>query len=215
MTAHIPHFFRVVTEYFCHQRVMWALLAHIRAVTGGDILGSRYQQDPAVRISMIMAMDRNRLIGRDNGLPWHISSDLQYFKRLTMGKPMLMGRVTFESIGKPLPGRTSIVVTGDANWQHPGVLTASSLQQGMQQAADAGAAEVMVIGGASICQQAMPLVERLYLTVIEHEFEGDTWLDSFDWQDWQVISTDPHDERPEGGYQFSYYVLDRTSRTTL
>jgi len=158
---------------------------------------------------MIMAMDSNKLIGKADGMPWHISSDLKYFRRLTTGKPVIMGRVTFDAIGKPLPERTNIVVTRNAEWSNPGVQVVSTLQQGFDVASTLGTEEVMVIGGASICKLAMPVTERLYLTVIEHEFTGDTWLDSFDWSDWTIVSTDPHDERSEGGFQFCYYVLDR------
>jgi len=158
---------------------------------------------------MIMAMDRNKLIGREGGLPWHISADLQYFKRVTMDKPIIMGRVTFESIGKPLPGRANIVVTRDASMVVAGVEVVGSLQEGLDVASSQGAQEAMVIGGASICKLAMPVTERLYLTLIDHEFTGDTWLNSFDWNDWSIVSTDPHDERGAGGYQYSYYILDR------
>jgi len=162
-----------------------------------------------LRISMMMAMDRNKLIGKDGGMPWHISSDLQYFKRLTMGKPIIMGRVTFESLGKPLPGRKNIVITRDSTWKAAGAEIVGSLEDSFQMAAKHDAEEAMVIGGAAICKLAMPLVERLNLTVIEHEFSGDTWLDSFDWNDWHTVDSDPRDERDQGGYQFCYYVLDR------
>lgn len=163
-----------------------------------------------VQISMIMAMDRNRLIGERDGLPWHIPSDLQYFKRVTLHKPVIMGRVTFESIGRPLPGRSNLVITRNWTWSAPGVTVVSSLQEALNTARAEGAAESMIIGGASICQQAMPVTERLYLTVIDHEFSGDTWLDSFNWDDWTIVSTDPRDERDDSGYQFCYYVLDRS-----
>ena len=162
-----------------------------------------------MRHSMVMAMDCNKLIGKAGGMPWHISSDLKYFKRITMDKPVVMGRVTFDSLGKPLSGRANIVITRDAAWSSPGVEVVGSLEEGLDAARKQGSDEVMVIGGASICQLAMPVTERLYLTVIEHEFTGDTWLNSFDWNDWTVVSTDPHDERDNGGYQFCYYVLDR------
>lgn len=158
---------------------------------------------------MILAMDSNKLIGSEGGMPWHISSELQYFKRVTMGKPIIMGRITFESIGKALPGRTNIVVTRNEEWSEAGVSAVSSLQDGYGVASEEGAEEAMVIGGAALCQQAMPLTDRLYLTVIDHEFSGDTWLDSFDWGDWTVVSEDPQDEREQGGYQYCYYVLDR------
>ena len=110
---------------------------------------------------MMMAMDCNNLIGKADGMPWHISTDLKYFKRLTMGKPLIMGRVTFDSIGKPLPGRTSIVITRDASWSHPGAKVVGTLQEGFEVASTEAPEEVMVIGGASICQLAMPVTERL------------------------------------------------------
>ncbi len=165
-----------------------------------------------MRISMMMAMDTRNLIGKEGGMPWHISSDLQYFKRVTMGKPVIMGRVTYDSIGRPLPGRANIVVTRNNQWSVDGVRTAASLHEAYDVARTQSAEEMMVIGGASLCQAAMPDTERLYLTVIDHEFpDGDTWLDSFNWQDWTVTSVDKHDETADGGYRFAYYVLDRKS----
>ncbi len=160
-----------------------------------------------MKISMMMAMDRNKLVGRDGDLPWKISSDMQYFKRMTMGKPMIMGRVTFESLGGVLPGRPHIVITRDCNWQHDGVEVVHSLKDAVSVAGRHDADEIMIIGGASVCEEAMPLVQQLYLTVIDHEFTGDRWLESFDWQQWQVESEDVHDETGEGGYRFTYYVL--------
>jgi dihydrofolate reductase len=160
-----------------------------------------------MKIAMMMAMDRNKLVGRDGDLPWKISSDLQYFKRVTMSKPMIMGRVTFESLGGVLPGRPHIVITRDKNWQHEGVDVVHSLAEAVQQAQGYTADEMMIIGGASVCADAMSQVQRLYLTVIDHEFEGDRWLESFDWKDWQIDSEELHDESDEGGYRFTYYVL--------
>jgi dihydrofolate reductase len=160
-----------------------------------------------MKIAMMMAMDRNKLVGRDGDLPWKISSDLQYFKRVTMSKPMIMGRVTFESLGGVLPGRPHIVITRDTNWQHEGVDVVHSLAEAVQQAQGYTADEMMIIGGASVCADAMSQVQRLYLTVIDHEFEGDRWLESFDWKDWQIDSEELHDESDEGGYRFTYYVL--------
>ena len=163
-------------------------------------------------ISMIMAMDNNRLVGKDGGLPWHISSDLKYFKRITMGKPMIMGRRTFESIGKPLPGRPNIVITRNKDWDADGVQVASSFDQAVEYARQHDSQEVMVIGGASVCEQAMPQTQRLYLTVIDHEFDGDTWLKSYQPQDWRELSSEVHDETDTGGYRFTYYVHERIDR---
>ena len=160
-----------------------------------------------MKIAMMMAMDRNKLVGRDGDLPWKISSDLQYFKRVTMSKPMIMGRVTFQSLGGVLPGRPHIVITRDRNWQHEGVDVVHKFSDAVLRARRYNADEMVIIGGASVCAEAMPQVQRLYLTVIDHEFEGDRWLQSFDWEDWQVDSEEPHDETGEGGYRFTYYVL--------
>jgi len=163
-----------------------------------------------MRISMIMAMDTNRLIGKDGGMPWHISADLKYFKRITLGKPVIMGRKTFDSMGKPLPGRPNIVITRNEDWAVTGVQRASSLVQALQFAQEYQSDEMMVIGGASICQEAMPYIERLYLTVIDHEFSnGDTWLYSYQSEDWQEVSSEAHDETDDGGYRFTYSVLER------
>jgi dihydrofolate reductase len=157
---------------------------------------------------MVMAMDRNKLVGRQGTLPWKISSDLKYFKQLTMGKPMLMGRVTFESLGGVLPGRPHIVITRDADWTHPNVEVVHTLDDGIEAARRYDQEELMIIGGASICAQAMPTTDRLYLTVIDHEFDGDRWLCSFDWQHWKTISQQEVDETGQGGYRFTYYVLE-------
>ena len=159
---------------------------------------------------MVMAMDVNQLVGKDGGMPWHIPSDLKYFKRVTIGKPVIMGRRTFDSLGKPLPGRPNIVITRNTDWSVEGVQVASSLEQALQFAKEHPADEIMVIGGASICEAAMQQVERLYLTVIDHEFEGgDTWLKSYRAEDWREISSEAHDETAEGGYRFTYSVLEK------
>jgi len=166
-----------------------------------------------MRTSMIMAMDLNQLIGKDGGMPWHIPSDLKYFKRITMGKPVVMGRRTFESLGKPLPGRANIVVTTNSDWSYEGVQVASTLEQAFELAAKNNEEEIMIIGGASICQQAMPHTDRLYLTRIDHEFEGgDTWLKSYRAEEWRQISSESHDETSEGGYRYTYNVLERVDK---
>lgn len=163
-----------------------------------------------MRVSMIMAMDLNQLIGKEGRMPWDISAELKYFKRITMGKPVIMGRKTFDSIGKALPGRPNIIITRDKNWSAAEVQTAESLEQAFKLAESHDADELMVIGGASICEQAMPYTQRLYLTEIEHEFEdGDTWLTSFKPGDWHRQSTEAHDETADGGYRYSYNVYER------
>ena len=156
-------------------------------------------------------MDKNRLIGKGGDMPWHIPSDLKYFKRVTMGKPVIMGRKTFDSLGKPLPGRPNIVVTRNKDWSVEGVQVASSLEEAIDLAKEHSTEEIMVVGGASLCAQAMPSTDRLFLTIIDHEFEGgDTWLKSYEADEWHEVSREEHDESGEGGYRYTYYVLERS-----
>lgn len=163
----------------------------------------------------MMAMDKNRVIGNKGSLPWHVPGELAYFKSVTMGKPVIMGRKTFDSIGKPLPGRPNIVITRNPDWQHDGVHVVHDLQQSIElgeslcNQAEIAAAEMVMIGGAALCHDAMPLTQRLYLTVIDHAFDGDTWLTSFDWNHWQVVSEDVQDPASTGGLAVTYWVLEK------
>ena len=162
-----------------------------------------------MRISIIVAMAANGVIGRDNGLPWHLPADLQHFKRITMGKPILMGRRTWESIGRPLPGRTSIVITRDAAYTAPGCVVVHSVEAALQAAADC-ADEAMVIGGAEFYRQVLPRADTLYLTRIHADFEGDTWfpeLDEAEWREVERRDCEPDEKNP---YRYSFIRLDRT-----
>jgi len=123
-------------------------------------------------ISLVAAMAKNRVIGKDNQMPWHLPADLQHFKNVTMGKPIIMGRKTFESIGRALPGRRNIVITSNPDFSAEGCETASSFEQALKLVAEVE--EVMVIGGGSLYQQTLPLADRLYLTFIALEVDGDT-----------------------------------------
>ncbi len=138
--------------------------------------------------SLIVAVADNGVIGSNNQLPWRISADLKYFKQVTLGKPIVMGRLTYESIGKPLPGRHNIVVTRDITWQAEGVDRAGSLSEALTLAKkiadDAGHEEVMIIGGATIYQEALPQVDRLYLTRVHTEVEGDAFFPELDLNEW-------------------------------
>ncbi|MBX2883974.1 MAG: dihydrofolate reductase [Granulosicoccus sp.] len=166
-------------------------------------------------IAMMMAMDKNRLIGQAGGLPWHIPGELAYFKKTTWGKPIIMGRKTYESIGKPLAGRSNIVVTANRSWQADGVIICHDLDSAIAQAIDIASSEsnpaneLVIIGGAGICKLAMPLTQRLYLTTIDRAFEGDTWLDSFHWDEWQKVSEEVQDETNTGGLPVTYWVLEK------
>lgn len=139
--------------------------------------------------SLIVAVADNGVIGSNNQLPWRISADLKYFKQVTLGKPIIMGRLTFESIGKPLPGRTNIVMTRDTRWQADGVERASDLTEALAIAnkiADASALEeVMIIGGASIYREALPQADRLYLTRVHTQVDGDAFFPELDLSEWR------------------------------
>ena len=135
------------------------------------------------RLSLIVAMDENRLIGSDNGLPWQLPADLQFFKRTTMGKPIIMGRKTFQSIGRALPGRRNIVVTRDPEFVAEGCETAPSLDAALTLVREEP--EAMLIGGATLYRQAIERADCLYLTRIHHAFNGDTWFPEFDEAEWR------------------------------
>lgn len=137
-----------------------------------------------IPIALIAAVSRNGAIGRDNELPWRLSGDLQFFKRTTIGKPVIMGRVTFESIGRPLAGRDNIVISRNPDWNAEGVECVSSMQRALEaarrSAVASGAAEIMVIGGAQIYRLALPLASRLYITEVDAEVDGDAFFPELD-----------------------------------
>ena len=137
-----------------------------------------------MQLSLIVAAARNGVIGRNNALPWHLPEDLKYFKRVTMGKPILMGRKTFESIGRALPGRSNLVITRNGEWQAEGVQVVRSLEAALSLAEDIalidGVDELMVIGGAQIYAEALPRSERIYLTEVDADVEGDAYLPAID-----------------------------------
>lgn len=166
-----------------------------------------------MKVAMIVAMAENRVIGRNNKLPWYLPKDLQYFKQVTMGKPILMGRKTYESIGRPLPGRTNIVMTRDPDWKVEGVKTVHSLEEAMNLAASIaeidGQQELMIIGGDQIYQTALPRVDRIYLTEVHAEVEGDTYFPDFDRGGWAEIGREDFAAEGPNPYNYSFVVLDR------
>ncbi len=167
-------------------------------------------------ISVIVAVADNGVIGRNNALPWHLPEDLRYFKRVTMGKPIVMGRKTFESIGRPLPGRTNIVISRDPAFAAAGVEAATSLDAALQLAESAaGVREVVVIGGAEIYALAIPRADRLYVTRVHAEPEGDALLPPVAWGDW--VERQREDCRADGANScdYSFVVYERAGRTEL
>lgn len=156
-------------------------------------------------LSIIVAMARNRVIGVDNKLPWHIPGDLKYFKGLTMGHHIIMGRKTYESIGRPLPGRTTVIVSRDPGYAQDGCLIAHSLDEAIQLAE--GDDQVFFVGGGSLYEQALPRVGRLYITEIQADYDGDAHFPEFDRAIWREVSRDRR--RSEDGLEFDYVVYER------
>lgn len=164
---------------------------------------------PGPCISLVVAVARNGVIGRDNALPWHLRSDLKRFKALTMGKPMLMGRKTYESIGKPLPGRRSIVLTRDRAFAAPGVAVVHDWDGAL---AAADAPELAVIGGSAVFDLAMPHADRIYLTEVEAEPEGDVTLPDFDRSRFRETLRERHPAGAHDDHAFTYVDLERIER---
>lgn len=162
-------------------------------------------------------MSRNRVIGRNNKLPWYLPGDLRYFKQATMGKPIIMGRKTWDSIGRPLPGRMNVVVTRDPEWQPPaGTVKAGSLDEALvraeAQAELDGSDEVMVIGGGQIYAEMLPRVDRMYVTQVHAEVEGDAWFPEVNWDEWEEIGREDFSASDNNPYDYSFVVYQRTSR---
>jgi dihydrofolate reductase len=160
-----------------------------------------------MKICGIVAMSENRVIGKNNQLPWHLPADLKHFKTITMGKPILMGRKTFESIGRPLPGRCNVIITRDEAFQAPGCVVANSIATALASVSDND--EVFVIGGAALFQQMLPIIKRLYLTVIHHPFDGDTFFPDIHDAEWNEVARENHQPNVENPYAYSFITLDR------
>lgn len=157
-------------------------------------------------ISLIVAHDLNQVIGKDNKMPWHIPSELAYFKEKTMGKAIVMGRNTFESIGRPLPGRLNVVITRNTSYQHEGVTVVHSVEDGIAVAQNYHE-EVMIIGGEQIFKKVLAYADVLYVTCIEHQFEGDTFFPPYG-NDWK-LSSSSETISTDDGLQYKYLIYHR------
>ena len=162
------------------------------------------------RISLIAALATNRVIGIENRLPWKLSDDLRHFKALTLGHHILMGRKTYESIGRPLPGRTTVIITRATLSAPDGCLVAHSIQDAI--AACDGDEEIFFVGGADLYRQALPLADRLYLTEIQADVKGDAWFPEFDRAQWNEVSRDRRTEETSG-LEFHFVVYERSRQT--
>jgi dihydrofolate reductase len=157
---------------------------------------------------MIWAMDRNRLIGSNNAMPWHLPADWAFFRRTTTGHPVLMGRKTFESIGaKPLKGRENFVLTRDLDYVAEGCTLIHSFEEALQLAQGEG--EFFIMGGSEIYAKFLPYADRLYITRIDHEFSGDAYFPEFDESDWQLVSSEPGMTDEKNPYVYHFYTYDR------
>ena len=157
-------------------------------------------------ISMIAAMADNRIIGKDNQMPWHLPADFAWFKRCTMGKPVVMGRKTYESIGRPLPGRLNIVISRDASLSIEGVTTVTSIEQALEVAAEVE--EVMIIGGGAIYAACLPMANKLYITYIEAEIQGDTQFP--DWgNEFKETYSEAYQADEKNAYNMRFTILEK------
>jgi dihydrofolate reductase len=163
----------------------------------------------AIIISAIFAMSENRVIGKDNSMPWHISEDLKHFKRTTLGKPIVMGRKQYESVGRALPGRTNIVISRDKNYKADDALVFSNIDEAVSMArgiaANDGLDEVFIVGGGEIYKQCLPITDRLYMTLIHRKYEGDVLFPELDMEEWKEISSEDFDGDPS----YSIKILER------
>lgn len=164
-----------------------------------------------MKISLIVAMASNRAIGLNNQMPWHLSADLKKFKQITMGAPILMGRKTYESIGRPLPGRTNIIISRNSDY-HPPVqagacLVFNSIDQALESCG--GVEEVFIIGGADFYKSMLPVADTLYLTLIHQEFPGDTFFPKLDVAQWLEVEREDIDNDPDAGFSYSFLKLEK------
>ncbi|MFM4972589.1 type 3 dihydrofolate reductase [Aeromonas veronii] len=162
-----------------------------------------------MKISMIAAMAHDRVIGKDNQMPWHLPADLAHFKRVTLGKPVLMGRKTFESIGRPLPGRRNLVISRNPDYQAEGIEVVGSVEASLALLAGSSVEELMVIGGGHLYAEMLPSADCLYLTRIDLAVEGDTRFPVIDDGQWQRVDCESHPADEKNPYPYSFEIWQR------
>ena len=167
-------------------------------------------------IALVAAMGENGAIGRGGDLPWRLSSDLRYFRKITMGKPVIMGRRTFSSLPRLLDGRLNIVLTRNAAFEAPGAVMAYNLEEALdvarREAKRTGGDEIMVIGGADVFRALLPLAGRIYLTEVDAAPDADTWFPDIDLSEWREVSREAHQAGPRDDHAFSFIVLERKAQ---
>ncbi|MFT5442661.1 MAG: dihydrofolate reductase [Myxococcota bacterium] len=163
-----------------------------------------------MKLSILVAISTNGVIGRDGSLPWRLPDELRYVKKTTMGHTLLMGRKTYESIGKPLPGRTSIVVSRNPDYApHPDVIVVDSVAAGLAAARERDESEVFVFGGESIYAETLGTASRLYLTRVDVEIEGDAFFPALDFGDWKLASEEHHTADEKHAHAFTFQTFER------
>ena len=166
-------------------------------------------------IALVVAMGENRAIGHGGDLPWHLRSDMRFFRKVTMGKPILMGRRTFKSLPRVLDGRLNIVLTRDRGFVAPDAVMAYSLEEGLKaaraSAARTGAREIMIIGGEDVFREVLPQTGRIYLTEVHASPDADTWFPQLPTNEWREVSREWHEAGPKDDHAFSFVVLERTA----
>ena len=158
-------------------------------------------------LSAIVAASDNNVIGKDNQLLWHLPNDLRFFKRTTTGHTVVMGRKTYESVGKPLPNRRNIIITRQAGYAAPGTEVVHSLAAALERCADEP--EVFIVGGAEIYKQAMPLLDLIYLTRVHTQLEGDAFFPELERKDWQLVSEEKHSADERHAYSYAFRIYER------
>jgi dihydrofolate reductase len=166
-----------------------------------------------MKISLIVAMANNRVIGLNNKMPWHLSADLNKFKKITMGSPILMGRKTHESIGKPLPGRTNIIISRNREYRRDGCLVVNDLDTALKKGCE-NAEEIFVIGGSDLYEALLPIADAIYLTIINREFEGDAFFPDINLNDWSEVEREDIKDDPDTAFSYSFLKLEKTNQNT-
>lgn len=162
-----------------------------------------------MRLSLIAAIDEGHLIGAEGGLPWHLPADMKNFRATTMGKPIIMGRTTYESIGKPLDGRTNVVITRNADYKVDGCIVTHTIEDAIKAAESTGADEAIVIGGGQLYNQLLEQSDRLYLTLIRAHLVGDTHFPDYTQYEWEEVSNTKFHADDKNAFDMNFIVFDR------
>ncbi len=166
-----------------------------------------------MKISTIVALAQDNVIGKDNDIPWYLPADLKYFKKITLGHNIIMGRKCYQSIGRPLPKRTNIIVTRDPYFISSNCLIAHSIEEALSMAHDNGEEECFIIGGGTIYEQSMNLWDRMYVTEVDLKVEGDIFFPTVQWEEWTLKSSESHQSDEKNPYNYTFKVYDRKNAT--